>query len=87
MRSDDGCAEPTNELLNRWVSFTLGDVYFPEPRELALSLHREEVIRGQVVDLSRGEGEQSFVVVRVHGFEPLLVVSARRATPEAPHGR
>jgi hypothetical protein len=63
------------ELTGRWVRFAIRDIYMPTPEVVLKELHEDDVIAGQVVDVSdSGIGEEGFVVVRVEKVKELVVV-------------
>lgn len=65
----------TADFLHRRVRFRVNDVCVPTPAEVLDELFADEVIEGEVVDFTgNGATEHSFVVVRVGGRAPLLVV-------------
>ena len=41
------------ELKNRWVHFKICDVYLPDPRQLLVELHGDDVLEGRVILTSR----------------------------------
>lgn len=62
-------------LQDRIVQFQVDSVFLPEPQELLLELHRNDVLQGRVVDLSDSGGQrEAYAVVQVDGVaRPLLV--------------
>lgn len=70
--------ERSDGLRNRLVHFRLRDAYLPEPGRLALLLHQEDLLQGEVVDVSdSGAREEDYVVVMVDGLcEPVVVPTA-----------
>ena len=66
------------DLRNRWVHFRICDVYIPEPKELSIALHGDDVLQGKVVDLSdSGTQELSYAVVEVEGVEQPVIVPVK----------
>ena len=63
------------DLRHRWVRFKVNDVCVPTPAEVLNDLFGDQVIEGEVVDLTgSGLPDQLFVVVRVESLPPLLIV-------------
>jgi hypothetical protein len=66
-------------LQNRLVTFRISDVYFPDPNDVLQELHGDDVLQGQVVDVSdSGAQSEAFVVVRVEGIHQPVIVPARQ---------
>ena len=64
---------------NHFVSFRISDIHLPEPGVVLYQLHRDEMLRGRVVDISDGGApERRFVLVEVKGVTQLIVVPAGR---------
>jgi hypothetical protein len=63
------------ELRHRWVHFRICDVYHPDPAQVLIDLHGNDVLLGKVIDLSdSGLQKDAFVVVEVKGIvEPVIV--------------
>ena len=61
------------------VQFKICDVYHPDPTQVLLDLHGNDVLVGKVVDLSdSGMQKEAFVVVEVEGIAELMVVPIER---------
>jgi hypothetical protein len=66
-------------LQNRLVTFRISDVYFPDPNDVLQELHGDDVLQGQVVDVSdSGAQSEAFVVVRVEGIHQPVIVPVRQ---------
>jgi hypothetical protein len=63
------------DLRNRWVHFKIRDVYHPDPTQVLIDLHGNDLLTGRVIDLSdSGLQKDAFVVVEVPGIaEPVIV--------------
>jgi hypothetical protein len=67
------------ELKNRWVHFKICDVYLPDPRQLLIELHGNDVLEGRVIDLSdSGREAEAFAVVEVAGIGQRVIVPVQR---------
>jgi hypothetical protein len=67
------------ELKNRWVHFRICDVYMPDPRQLLVDLHGNDVLEGRVIDLSdSGLEQEAFAVVEVNGLGQRVIVPVER---------
>ena len=63
------------------MQFRLGDIYLPDPLTLIYDLHRNQLIRGRVVEMSdSGEREDAFVVVVVDDIPHQMIVPVERVT-------
>jgi hypothetical protein len=68
-----------SDLRNRWVHFSVTDVYFPDREKVLVDLYGNNVLQGRVVDVSEGGPPQgSFAVVSVEGLEKPVVVPIDR---------
>jgi hypothetical protein len=66
-------------LKDQRVQFKIRDVYHPDPTEVLLTLHGDDLLVGKVVDLSdSGMQRDAFVVVEVEGMAELMVVPVER---------
>lgn len=75
----EGRSEAQVDLRNRWVHFRIRDVYLPEPQELAVALHGDDLLQGRVLDLSDNlEKQGRYAVVEVEGFKDFLIVPVER---------
>jgi hypothetical protein len=73
----------TRDLRNRKVSFRIRDVYVPEPAQILVELHGQDLLCGQVVELSdRGFDKDAFAVVEVRGLRTPVVVPVAKILPE-----
>ena len=71
------------DLRDHYVQFRLGDIYLPDPLTLIYDLHRNQLIRGRVVEMSdSGEREDAFVVVVVDDIPHQMIVPVERVTIE-----
>jgi hypothetical protein len=67
------------ELKNRWVHFRVCDVYMPDPEQLLIEMHGNDVLEGKVIDLSdSGMEEEAFAVVEVEGLKQPVIVPVER---------
>jgi len=66
-------------LLNQVVHFRLCDVYLPDPASLLQELYGNQILQGEVLDVSEAAAQAgSFAVVRVEGVaEPVIVPTER----------
>jgi hypothetical protein len=63
------------DLRDQRVQFKIRDVYHPDPAQVLLDLHGNDLLTGKVVDLSdSGLQKDVFAVVEVEGIEELLIV-------------
>ena len=61
------------------VQFKICDVYHPDPTQVLLDLHGDDLLVGKVVDVSdSGVQRDAFVVVEVEGIAELMVVPIDR---------
>jgi hypothetical protein len=67
------------DLRDRWVHFRIRDVYHPDPAQVLIELHGNDVLLGKVIDLSdSGLQAAAFVVVEVEGLEQALILPVER---------
>jgi len=67
------------ELRNRRIHFKVRDVYLPDPQKLLMELHGDDLLQGNVIDLSdSGTQKGAFAVVKVEGIEQPLIIPADR---------
>jgi hypothetical protein len=59
------------------VEFAVRDIAYPEPGAVLMRLHGDELLRGQVIDVSQGPSEMH-LVVKVTGLEQPVVVPIER---------
>ncbi|NOT62534.1 MAG: hypothetical protein HOP19_20200 [Acidobacteria bacterium] len=70
---------------NEWVSFKIGDIYFPDPQQVAFERHKDDLLDGKVADLSdHGLLKEVFAVVEVEGIEQPVIVPVDRLSGPAP---
>jgi hypothetical protein len=63
------------DLKDQRVQFKIRDVYHPDPIQVLLDLHGDDLLMGKVVALSdSGMHKDAFVVVEVQGIEELIIV-------------
>lgn len=66
-------------LKDQRIQFKIRDIYHPDPAQILIDLHGDDLLTGKVIDLSdSGLREEAFVVVEVEGFEELVIVAAER---------
>jgi hypothetical protein len=59
----------------QWVQFKVCDVYHPDPTQVLLDLHGNDLLTGKVLDVSdSGSHTEAFVVVEVAGMAAPIVV-------------
>lgn len=64
---------------DQWVRFKVSDVYYPNPTQVLLDLHGNDLLTGQVVDVSdSGWQKEAFVIVKVEGIEAPIIVPVER---------
>jgi hypothetical protein len=63
------------DLRNRLVNFRICDIYHPDPRDLLKAIYGENILQGQVCDLTTGGADgEAYLVVRVEGLsEPTII--------------
>jgi hypothetical protein len=67
------------ELRDRWVHFRIRDVYHPDPAQVLIDLHGNDVLLGKVIDLSdSGMQAEAFVVVEIEGSEQAVILPVER---------
>ncbi len=63
---------------NPWVQFRIDDVYIPEPVQILMELHGQDVLLGKIIDLSESDNrDQAFAVVEVEGLSQPVVVAMK----------
>jgi hypothetical protein len=66
-------------LRDRWVHFRIRDVYHPDPAQVLIDLHGNDVLRGKVIDLSdSGLQVDAFVAVEIEGLRQAVIVPVER---------
>lgn len=67
------------DLRDQRVQFKICHVYHPDPTQVLLDLHGDDLLVGKVVDVSdSGVQRDAFVVVEVEGIAELMVVPIER---------
>jgi hypothetical protein len=67
------------DLRDRWVRFKIRDIYHPDHTKVLIDLHGNDLLSGQVIDLSdNGMHSDAFVVVEVEGIADLVIVPVER---------
>jgi len=67
------------ELKGRRVQFTIQDIYYPPYESVLTDLHRDEVLHGEVVDMTdAGEDPAAYAVVKVDALDYPVVVPVER---------
>jgi hypothetical protein len=67
------------DLRDRWVHFRICDVYHPDPTQVLIDLHGNDVLSGKVIDLSdSGKQENAFIEVEVQGLRQAVIVPVER---------
>jgi hypothetical protein len=60
---------------NSWVNFRICDAYVPEPLQILMELHGEDLLHGKIIDVSDGSGQdEQFAVVEVERLAQPVVV-------------
>jgi hypothetical protein len=66
-------------LRDQRVRFKIVDVYHPDPSQVLMNLHGNDILLGKVIDLSdSGMQKDAFVVVKVEALEDPLIVPVER---------
>lgn len=67
------------DLKNHTVNFRICDIFYPDCQQILFQLHGNDVLEGQVVDLSEsGAVDSSFVEVQVEGLAEHLIIPLER---------
>lgn len=67
------------ELRNRQVRFRVRDIHIPEPQELLMKLHGDDLLQGTAIDLSDdGVHKDAFVVIEVAGIAHPVIIAVDR---------
>jgi hypothetical protein len=67
------------DLRDRWVHFRICDVYHPDPAQVLIDLHGNDVLSGKVIEQSdNGKQEDVFVAVEVEGLRQAVIVPIER---------
>jgi len=65
------------------VQFRLADIYLPDPVTVVYELHRDDLLRGQVIEMSEvSDSQNTFVVVAVPEFPYRMIVPIHRVVIE-----
>jgi len=66
-------------LRNRLVHFKIRDVYFPDPKDVSIALHADDILQGKVIDLSdSGNQELAYAVIEIEGLSQPVIVAVER---------
>jgi hypothetical protein len=66
---------------NRWVNFKIKHVCVPEPAEILMKLHGDDLLQGRIIQLSdSGFEQEAFAAIEVEGLEKHVVVPMKRIT-------
>jgi len=64
---------------NHWVNFKIRDVYVPDPTQILMKLHGDDLLQGKIIDSSdSGFQQDAFVVLEVEGLAQPVVVPTNR---------
>ena len=67
------------KLRDRWFHFRIRDVYYPDPAQVLIDLHGNDVLLGKVIDLSdSGMQAEAFVVVEIEGIAQAVILPVER---------
>ena len=60
---------------NSWVNFRIRDAYVPEPVQILMELHGEDLLQGKIIDMSDSDSQdEQFAVVEVERLSQPVVV-------------
>jgi len=60
------------------VNFRIGDVYIPEPAQILMQLHGNDLLQRKIIEVSDTGGEEdAYAVVEVEGLTQPVVVPMR----------
>ena len=60
---------------NSWVNFRINDAYVPEPVQILMELHGEDLLQGKIIDMSDSDSQdEQFAVVEVERLSQPVVV-------------
>jgi hypothetical protein len=66
-------------LRGKWVSFKIRDIYLPDSQQVLLELHGDDLLNGQVADLSdSGKVTGAYAVIEVDGLDQPVIVPVDR---------
>jgi hypothetical protein len=67
------------QLRNRLVHFRIRDIYIPNPEEILHTMHGNDLLQGNVLELSDHSREsEEFAIVQVDGLDQPLIVPVER---------
>jgi hypothetical protein len=65
-------------LVGRWVHFAVRDIYFPSRESVLDDLHGNDVLSGQIIEVTDGGAEPAaFLVIKVDALKYPVVVAAK----------
>jgi hypothetical protein len=68
-------ARASKNVQNSWVNFRIRDAYVPEPVQILMELHGEDLLQGKIIDMSdSGSQDEQFAVVEVERLSQPVVV-------------
>ena len=58
---------------NGWVNFKIKDVQVPDPADILMKLHGDDLLQGEIIDVSdavsdSGFQQEAFAVIKVEGL-------------------
>jgi hypothetical protein len=60
------------------VNFRISDVYIPEPMQVLMEFHGEDLLEGKVIDVSDSGGQEGpYAVVEIEGLSQPVIVAMR----------
>ena len=75
----DAVRQEDLSLRNRLVHFKIRDVYFPDPKDVSIALHADDILQGKVIDLSdSGNQEFAYAVIEIEGIDQPVIVAVER---------
>lgn len=67
------------EIRNRQVRFKVRDIHIPDPQEILMELHGDDLLQGKAIDLSdNGAQNETFVVIEVAGLAQPVIIALDR---------
>lgn len=67
------------QLRNRLVHFKIRDIYIPNPEEILHTMHGNDLLQGNVIELSDGSHvNEGFAIVQVGGLDQPMIVPIDR---------
>lgn len=72
--------QSTSDWIGRMVDFDVHDVFIPMPTEVLMQRYGNQILQGQVVDLTPGggPGAEPYAVLRVPGVNEFVIVPCAR---------